>query len=275
MRSGWSRIAAVIVICPSCAARYRLSDSALTRPARLRCAACGHRWTPVAEGQPDALLIPPRVSPQVPPQVPPSPRPPISEAEEDAAMRAVQEQIRARWQDAATPAAPPPPIGDIVEELPKPPPEQDSLSEETGVETPLPAPLLRTLVAVIAGTALAIAAAGLWVGRQDLTALPLVSAMMDRLAPPVPVEITVAGTTSDLSSGNRVLEVNGIIINRGKTMVLVPALDATLSDPDGVALRWTIPPPRQRLGPGQQVAFASTVTGFPENATALRVKPVP
>jgi predicted Zn finger-like uncharacterized protein len=267
LRNGWSRIAAVIVTCPSCAARYRLSDSALERPARLKCAACGHRWMPVAEPTAPAPVVAP------PPPVVPPPRAPISEADEDAAMRAVQEQIRARWQDAVTPVAPPLPPGDITEEL-EPPPAPALFTEEEEAAAPPKSTLLRNLVAVIAGTALAIAAAGLWVGRQDLGAIPLMGDVMQQIDPPVPVELTVVGSTSDLSSGNRVLEVTGLIINRGKTMISVPALEATLASPQGVALRWTIPPPRRSLGPGQQVAYTSTVTGFPETATKLQVRAV-
>jgi predicted Zn finger-like uncharacterized protein len=239
----------VIVTCPSCAARYRLSESALARPARLKCAACGHRWMPEAP--------------------PPPPRAPLSEADEDAAMRAVQEQIRARWQDVATPVAPPP--GDITEELAAPA-APEPFVDTTETAPPPPSTWLRNLIAVIAGTALAIAAAGLWIGRQDPTTIPLIGETMARIAPPVPVELTVTGTTSGLSSGSQVLEVNGLIINRGDGMVAVPALEATLAGPDGVALRWTIPPPRRTLGPNQQVAYTSTVTGFPASATKLQVR---
>jgi predicted Zn finger-like uncharacterized protein len=256
---GWSRIAAVIVTCPSCAARYRLSESALAKPARLKCAACGHRWIPVAEVEPATLVRPP-------------PHAPLSEADEDAAMRAVQEQIRARWQDAATPVAPPSP-GDITEELTEPPPAAEALAEPEAAPPP-PSTWLRNLVALIFGTALAIAAAGLWVGRQDPAQIPMVGEMMTRIAPPASVEITVSGTTSGVSSGYLVLEVNGLIINRGKTSVSVPPLEATLAGPEGTALRWTIPPPRRRLGPNQQVAFTSTVTGFPESATQLHARAV-
>lgn len=211
----------------------------------------------------------PAPAPAPTPAPAPPPRAPISEADEDAAMRAVQEQIRARWQDAATPVVPPPPPGDITEELESPPPP--SFPEEPEAEPPPRSNLLRTLVAVIAGAALAIAAAGLWIGRQDVASVPVIGEMMERIAPPAPVELTVTGTMSDLSSGNHVLEVNGLIINRGKTMVPVPALEAVLAGPQGPVLRWTIPPPRRSLGPGQQVAFTSTVTGFPESATKLQV----
>jgi predicted Zn finger-like uncharacterized protein len=258
LAQGSAKLAGVIVTCPSCAARYRLSEAALAKPARLKCAACGHRWMPVAEPEP-----PPPAA---------APRPPVSEADEDAAMRAVQEQIRARWQDAATPVAPPP--GEITEDLEEAPADTAIYEPPSETVAPPSSKLLRSLVAVITGTALAIAAVGLWVGRQDLTRLPLVGAMMAQIAPPVPVEITVAGTTADLSSGSRVLEVEGLIINRGTSSIAVPALEVTLAGPDGVARRWDIPPPRRRLGPNQQVAFASTVTGFPPSATKLQVRAV-
>jgi predicted Zn finger-like uncharacterized protein len=246
----------VIVTCPNCAARYRLSDEVLAKKARLRCAACDHRWIPGATPEP------------APP--PPKPRGPVTEADEEAAFLAVQEQIRARWHDATTPVVPA-----------AAPPETDESSifddfNDTPEDDPEPrqsSKLLRTIVAAIAGTALAIAAAGLWIGRADLSALPFVGSALEGLAPASPVTITITGTTTKLPSGRRVLEVNGTIANRTKAYATVPPLAATLSGPQGTALRWAIPAPVAALPPGQQVAFSSTVTGFPANATLLSVHP--
>lgn len=187
-------------------------------------------------------------------------------------MRAVQDQIRARWQDAAAPVVPVPAAGDITEQLTETPARRDDFEPAPAQEPAARSTLLRNLVAVIAGTALAIAAAGLWIGQRNLGEIPMMGEVVKKIAPPVPVELTIAGTTSDLSSGSRVLEVTGLIINRSKGVVTVPSLAATLAGPDGVALRWTIPPPRRQLGPDQQVAFTSTVTGFPESATQLQVR---
>ena len=133
--------------------------------------------------------------------------------------------------------------------------------------------ILRTVIAVIAGTALAIAAGGLWIGRQDLSALPVIGQAINELRPVSAVKITAAAETTLLPSGRHVLEVNGAIANPGQVRAMVPPLTALLSGPQGVALRWTIPAPVPSLEPGQQVAFTSTVTGYPGSARTLTVKP--
>jgi predicted Zn finger-like uncharacterized protein len=271
-----SRIVAVIVTCPQCAARYRLSEEVLARRARLRCAACQHRWVPeLAEVPPEPISAPvvarlaePPPEPVVAP--PRAPRGPITEADEEAAFLAVQEQIRARWQDAATPVTPardPEDADDAADDLPAEEIDSGPVREPPSPESPV----LRTAIAIIAGVALSIAAAGLWIGNRDLTGLPLVGPALARFDPPSPVSITVTGTTTMLPSGKRLLEVNGTIANPGRAGAPVPPLQATLSGPDGVALRWAIPTPHAVLPPGQQIGFSSTVTGFPETARTLTV----
>jgi predicted Zn finger-like uncharacterized protein len=264
-----SRIIGVIVTCPQCAARYRLSDAVLARRGRLRCAACEHRWVPEAADVPREPAVAPVEAEPPPPEVatPRPPRGPVTEADEEAAFLAVQEQIRARWHDAATPVAPVRDEGDDEDggdDLP------DDAPEASQPQAPESA-ALRTAIAIIAGAALSIAAAGLWIGDRDLAGLPVIGPALVQLAPPSPVSITVAGTTTLLPSGKRLLEVNGTIANPGKTNAPVPPLVAALVGPDGVALRWSIPTPRGVLPPGRQVGFSSTVTGFPESARTLTV----
>ena len=241
----------MIVTCPNCAARYRLPDEVLAKKGRLRCAACDHRWVPEMEVAPE----PPK-------------RGAVTEADEEAAFLAVQEQIRARWHDEASPTPVPPPKSteaSIFDE-----PADDETKPQTESDSPR---VLRTIVALIAGIALSIAAAGLWIGREDLAVLPVIGQALQNLAPASPVTVLVVGETTLLPSGRHVLEVSGTIANRAKTVAAVPSLAARLSGPQGVALRWTIPAPVASLQPGQQVAFSSTVTGFPTSAQTLTVRP--
>jgi predicted Zn finger-like uncharacterized protein len=267
-----SRIGGVIVTCPQCAARYRLSDEVLARRARLRCAACQHRWVPDLVDSSAEPLDPPREEPPVERVIaaPRPPRGPVTEADEEAAFLAVQEQIRARWQDAATPVAPARDIDDDADEAEDRPDDE----ADAGAVTDPPAPesaALRTAIAVIAGAALSIAAAGLWIGNRDLSGLPLVGSALARFDPPSPVAITVKGTTTLLPSGKRLIEVNGTIANPGPAGVLVPSLVATLSGPEGVALRWAIPTQHAVLPPGRQIGFTSTAADFPESARTLTI----
>lgn len=189
----------------------------------------------------------------------------MTEADEEAAFAAVQEQLLSRWAEPAPgnasalePTQPPPVMA--TADLP---PEDDESVESSS--------LARTLVAGIAGLALAVIAAGLWLGRTDLGTVPLVGDALANLEAKSPLTLEVKGVLTQLPSSRRVLEVNGTIRNPSDTPATVTPLKATLSGPDGVALRWSIPAPVAVLPPGQQVDFSSTVTGFPANAQTLSI----
>jgi predicted Zn finger-like uncharacterized protein len=243
----------VIVECPNCQARYRLSEAVLAKGARLKCAACQHRWVPTAAEQ------------EVEPPPPPKPKPKVlTEADEEAAFAAVQEQLLSRWADppagSAAAAAVPEPVTVTAD------PEPDE--EEPPAES---SELARSIVAIIAGLALAVIAAGLWLGRTDLATVPGVGPLLEGIDARSPLTLEVKGVVTQLSTSQRVLEVNGTIRNPGDTPATVAQLEANLSGPDGVAIRWSIPAPVAVLPPRQQVAFSSTVTGFPASAQTLSV----
>jgi predicted Zn finger-like uncharacterized protein len=243
----------VIVECPNCGARYRLSEAVLAKGARLKCAACQHRWVPTAE----------HTRPEPPPAPKPPPRP-VTEADEEAAFAAVQEQLLSRWADPAPGPAVSVPAPEPVFAVADPPePEDEPEPQSSG--------LARTIVAVIAGLALAVIAGGLWLGRTDLASVPVVGDALASLEARSPLTLEVKGIVTQLPSSRRVLEVNGIIRNPSGAPATVGPLEATLSGPQGVALRWSIPAPVAVLPPKQQVTFTSTVTGFPAEAQALSV----
>lgn len=241
----------MIVECPNCGARYRLSEAVLAKGARLKCAACQHRWVPSAADQR--------------PEPPPAPKPksrPVTEADEEAAFAAVQEQLLSRWAEPgpAVSAPTPEPVIAMAD-----PPEPDDEPERESSS------LARSVVAIIAGLALAVIAAGLWLGRTDLASVPVVGDALASLEARSPLTLEVKGIVTQLPSSRRVLEVNGTIRNPSDAPATVAPLEATLSGPKGVALRWSIPAPVAVLPPQQQVGFSSTVTGFPAEAQNLSV----
>jgi predicted Zn finger-like uncharacterized protein len=252
----------VIVVCPNCGARYRLSDAALARNARLRCAACDYRWVPEA-GEPEAAAPPPRR---------------ITEADEEEAFAAVQEQMHARWQ---TPEPADPPTGSDSAD----PDDTDSGTanswaddqdvdndSDDAVDGRSDGVVAKTVVAVISGIALSVVAVGLWLGQINLAGIPVIGALVDHFDPPAALQLVVTGEATLLPSGKRLLEISGTIRNRTGAEAWVPPLKATLSGPAGVALRWSIAPPVATLAPGHAVEFGSTVTGFPADATALSIR---
>ncbi len=179
--------------------------------------------------------------------------------------------MRARWQ---TPVAIEPPESvDLGEadhfEGGREPDEDDDCAERSPGRA---AAVIKTLLAGIAGIALSVAAAGLWLGQINLSAVPMLGDFIERMQSPSPLEVSVAGQTTLLPSGKRLLEISGTIHNRTDHDARVPPLKATLSGPAGVALRWSIAAPVASLAPGHEVEFAGTVTGFPADATTLSVR---
>jgi predicted Zn finger-like uncharacterized protein len=229
----------VIISCPNCSARYRIAATAIPDTGRMRCAACGHRWTLEPD---DDLPMAPSASPDVPPP-PPEPAPVI---------------------EAPAPAEVVP-----IEAVPI----EAVIAEEEDAE-PASSPLLRNIVAIVIGGALAVGAAGLWVARIDPERLPVLGHSLAALAPqPLPLEIAFTARTSTLPSGDRLLEINGKVRNTGTESVTLPDLEVRLAGPGGTLRRWRIAPPVTSLAPRTGVTFASTATGFPADANLVGIRP--
>jgi predicted Zn finger-like uncharacterized protein len=225
---------AVIISCPNCSARYRIAATAIPDTGRMRCAACGHRWTLDTD---DDLPVEPSASPDVPPP-PPEPAPVI---EAPAPVEAVPVEAAIAAEDSTEPAS---------------------------------SPLLRSLVAIVIGSALAVGAAGLWVARIDPERLPVLGGRLAALAPqPLPLAVDFTARTSTLPSGDRLLEINGKVRNTGTETVTLPDLEVRLAGPGGTLRRWRIAPPVTSLAPRTGVTFASTATGFPADANLVGIRP--
>lgn len=219
---------AVIVTCPNCSAAYRLDVSTVLRRPKLKCANCQHRWVPTEE------------------------------VDEDEAVAAVQEELRA----ARMP--PPPP--------PEPDPEPEPEAEAPAEPGPERAPVLKWLLAIALGAAFATASAGLWIGRIDPERLPGVTEALAQVAPPPPqLDVAMQGSVSRLA-GSSLLEVTGIISNPGKANVVVPPLQARLLVNGARTRDWTIPPPAAVIKPGQRLAFASTITDVPAGPVSVQIR---
>ena len=186
-----------------------------------------------------------------------------------------------RWVVAAAMAEEPL----VPSSQPEPDPPQPPIVEPIRVPEPDPEPvrepkmahgstLLRTLVAIAIGAALALAAAALWLRRVDPADLPLIGDQLARLSTPaVALTVTFTARTSELTSGDRLLEINGQVTNRGATRIDVPPLEARLAGPGGTVRRWRITVPTAGLDPGKSAAFASTATDFPADATIVAIRP--
>ena len=188
---------------------------------------------------------------------------PDEDVDEDEAVAAVLEDVR-------TAAAPPPPPPAPEPEPEPPPPEMDP--EVRGQRMGI----VKTVVAIVLGAALSVAAAGLWVGRIDPEAVPLVGDQLASLFPQPPaLEITASASLGEIGPGAGILEVSGRITNPARESQAVPMLEATLIMPDGATRRWPITPPVVRLAPGASADYSSNITGVPAGPHRVQVRMVP
>ena len=161
---------------------------------------------------------------------------------------------------------PAPAIGPVVDNIP--PPAEPPASERV---------VLKTLVAIVVGGALAIGAAALWAVRIDPSELAAEFPMIeDRIAAffpaALPLAVTVSARTTPLSSGDRLLEIKGQVRNTGDIPITLPDFEVRLAGADGTVRRWRITASVPVLAPGASAGFASTATGFPAGATTVGVR---
>lgn len=95
------------ITCPSCAAEYEVAANLLAARRVVRCARCGHDWTPPAEAAPQ-VLAPEPAAPAPPPPPSRPPEPPVPRVPElpEATITAppapaIPVPIPPRGQDAA------------------------------------------------------------------------------------------------------------------------------------------------------------------------------
>ncbi len=241
----------MIVICPQCGARYRLDDTVVARGARMRCAACQHRWRPGDEASAafDAAA-PVRVMGLPHAEVPP----PAADAPGSAALKA--EPVIGSDDDPGSDAR--------VDS------SNDSSNEAGEPDTAARRPWLRTLVAIALGGALTAGAAGLWLGDVDPETLPGIGPVLAQWqAPPRTLAVQVSGQVRHLDTGPALLEITGRITNTGTAPQPLSPIILRLHSPGGFDRRWQIAAPVAVLAPGAAVDFATTTTGFPTEARLL------
>lgn len=221
----------MIITCPNCEAKYQVAVGVVMRRPKLKCADCGHRWVPGEE------------------------------VDEDEAVAAVQEEVRAARN-------PPPPD-------PEPEPEQEPEPDVTEPDEPGEprAPVLKWLVAIALGAAFTTASVGLWVGRVDPETLPFVTEALAQIAPTAPqLDVALEGRVTRLAGGAAILEVTGTITNRSRIPQAVPPLNARLLVNGSRVRDWTIPPPAPSVGPNKRLAFASSLTDVPAGPVTVQVR---
>ena len=278
--------------CPSCGTTF-LIEPAQLGPAgrRMRCGACRHTWRqePVTEDQAPAPTPPP--TPTATPT--PEPEPAADPAAEQAAAKAVAEPFAPSAADAGAskapePAKPDPPAEAAPGAAPGGAPgaapgaapgveevrSGERVSRRAFSRPARPQPK-QPRVSLAAGWALYAVvviglASGFYYGRAPLVAMvPEMTRLYDLVglkdeAFELGLELRDVKSVRRLVDGERVVVVEGLVVNLSNEDRRVPPLRASVTDAEGVELdRWTFEAASASLPPGGSTRFETVAKNPP------------
>jgi len=259
----------MILTCPSCGTQYAVKDGAIPEGGRkVRCAACGHSWHQMPEGEEAADAVPV-------PEPAPAPGDPAAPATEFDQMPGDPEPV------GYEPVAPGPDLVEPPLAVPVPPPEGEwpvMRSDEQDWDPEKEIPDAEEIAAAESETAperkrnwlmgivivliiLVVVVAGLWLLAPDslrqTIGIPGANATPLQIAPGTPER-------QKLASGNELVVISGRVINPSSKAQQVPPIQAQLRDKSGkLVYSWTIAPPARTLPPGGTATFNSAEMDVP------------
>jgi predicted Zn finger-like uncharacterized protein len=228
----------MILVCPQCATRYIVPDSAIGAAGRqVRCAACGHSWYQEGAATPQAIAPTPR------PQARPQAQPPVPEADE-------RPEVDRVFASAPEPAA--------VEE------------DEEAYERPRRNPARWwTAAAVLVFLILSgLAAAVYYYGP------PRVLSQWGLLPPPSQDELVVSLTRDPerrpRPGGGDYFAFTARVLNTSDATLVVPPVLVEMRDAQNrLVFSWITRADKSRLKPGEEARIAEARTDIPKNAANM------
>ncbi|MGE4323931.1 MAG: zinc-ribbon domain-containing protein [Sphingobium sp.] len=270
----------MILVCPNCATRYIVPDSAVGQTGRqVRCAACKHSWFQDAQALPPRDPAPvPTPPPPAEPDATPAPVPP-AETPQAPGEQALSTPTPADvpTSGAATPAtpasAPDNRFDDIYAGVTRP--AEDADGEEGRFSPPVPFKARRnplklwTYAAIAFCLAVGGAGAALYMMGPPGWAVNL-GLVADERDPDLLFYLSKPAERRKLPSGEEYFAFGARIVNSGKQTLPVPPVLVQLRDQqDRLVFSWTTKADRARLKPGEEASINESRIDIPKNAENL------